>query len=293
MSDRRLGNILVDEGLLTPAQLEEALEHAAQYSLRLGQALVLEGECTEQQIADALARKFHLERMDLGGFEVSPALLNRVRPKNVQRLRIIPISVEQESGREILTVATAHPENLLQVDELRAGLGMGITVKVATESDVSRIITELFGNDTVQSSADMGLLDVCFNQFGRGRDECLLIQEKSIPTAINLGANRPTTGNIAFGDLLRNAQARGAARVLEQYREATHEEMEDFLVRILEPEALARCRQVQGTTCMHRHPELGRFKITVEYYRPVGQEKRQSDGVYSICIDRVAGTRFG
>jgi type IV pilus assembly protein PilB len=135
---RRIGEVLVSQGLLTDAQLQAALDQqgatpAGTPRRRLGQVVIDLGLATERQVAEALAEALHLPLVDLGRTMVVP-----------EAVRLLPRAVADRSGVLVLersgakvTVATADPTNVVALDDVKLYTGASeLVVLVATDSQV-------------------------------------------------------------------------------------------------------------------------------------------------------------
>lgn len=291
----RLGEVLIEKGAVTQEQVDEAVMRAKEYGLRLGQALIIESDCSDKVIADALAEIHGLERVELHGFQVDVALLAAVRKRNVERLRAIPLKVVKRGDKDVLAVATAQPENIDHLDELRAATGMEIEPRVATESDISSVIREIFGHDITPVQPNMTFIDVVVHQFTRGTDQALFLQEGRCPIVINerRRAPRPEQDDrlSPYGPL-----GRGHHRTLDQYHPISVENLEDGIRSLLNDEDFELCRHDGQVCASFRSHNHGRFKISVINYRkpgdtsPVGREF-----AYTLRVDRLtkSGSMLG
>ena len=134
---RRLGDVLVDSGLITAEHLQAALR--AQKSVdgprrRIGQVVSDLGFASERQVAECLAQLLHLELVDLSKMTVLPEHV-RLLPRAVaERTRVL---VMDRSDRGVLTVAAADPTNVLAFDDVRLYTrSTDIEVFVATDSQI-------------------------------------------------------------------------------------------------------------------------------------------------------------
>ena len=138
---RRLGDVLVDAGVVTEAELAAALE--AQRTVigsrrRLGHVLVDLGVVTERQITEALADQLRLEVVDLNRVVIS-AESARLLPRGVAR-RLGMLILSQEGRR--LTLAASDPTDVVALDDVRLHTGATeLVVMVATESQISDQLT--------------------------------------------------------------------------------------------------------------------------------------------------------
>jgi general secretion pathway protein E len=131
-SRRLLGEILVEEGLITSDIVERALARARTTGERIGEALVALGAITRDDVLRALARQQNLAY--IGREELPSALpvLKSLSAKYLKTYAVCPVSVE--GG--LLTVATADPLNPVIVDDLRQSTGLSVKLVVSPEDAV-------------------------------------------------------------------------------------------------------------------------------------------------------------
>jgi type IV pilus assembly protein PilB len=135
---RRIGEVLVSQGLLDEVQLEQALDQQratppGQQRKRLGAVVIDLGLATEKQVAEALAEALGHELVDLGRRMAVP-----------EAVRLLPRAVAERSGVLVLerdgsrvTVATADPTNVVALDDVKLYTGASeLVVLVATDSQV-------------------------------------------------------------------------------------------------------------------------------------------------------------
>ena len=141
---RRLGEVLVEQGAITSAQLEEALTIQRDVApgdrrRRLGAVIVEAGFATEAQVASALAGALGLDLVDLGSIPLASEI-TRLLPRSVaQRHHLLPLSRTETGG---LIVASADPTNVVALDDVRLYTkATDITVVVATESQLRERIS--------------------------------------------------------------------------------------------------------------------------------------------------------
>ena len=139
-----LGQILIEEGLLTEKELEEALAHQAKNGGALGRVLIDLGVATENDILLAIAKQAGMDIIDLEHLEIPPDVLAMVSPSVAQVYRIIPVNFE--SGT--LTVAMADPLNVNAIDDLRFMLNCEVNGAVSNEQAVAEAIEKHYGGQT-------------------------------------------------------------------------------------------------------------------------------------------------
>lgn len=139
MAAKKIGELLVDSGLITQEQLEEALEfgrHAKNKGRRLGGILVKKGYATEIDIAQTLSFQLNIPFVDMSSATVDPEALALINERLAKRHLILPLFQESK----VLTVAMSDPLNLDAIDDLRFSTGLDIKPCVATLTDITASI---------------------------------------------------------------------------------------------------------------------------------------------------------
>ena len=139
-----LGALLIDEGLLTDAQLDAALSEQARSGKPLGRLLIESGNISEAELVRTLARQVGLEFVDLNDRPVDASVASLVTESLARRYQAIPIG--WEDGR--LVVAMADPSNVFAVDDIRAIAGAEVRTVVATASQINETIERFYRMDT-------------------------------------------------------------------------------------------------------------------------------------------------
>lgn len=142
---KRLGDILLEMGVVDALQLRSALGHHQQWGMPLGQTLVERRICSVEQVLAALARQTGLPvvRLDTHPLERAPI---RLVPRHLaERHRMIPLSLEG-SRNECLVVAAAAPVALDDLDAVCAASGKSrIRALLAADDALDRAIARLYG----------------------------------------------------------------------------------------------------------------------------------------------------
>jgi len=133
---KKIGEILVEMGAVTPAEVQLVLKRIAISGERFGAAGVQEGVVTEELLAQALARQFHLEYMSLDGFIPDPELLASLPAGLPLRYGFLPVA-RQESA---LVIAVADPTDVVHLDELELLLNTTLVLRVAARSKILRLL---------------------------------------------------------------------------------------------------------------------------------------------------------
>ncbi len=133
---KQLGEVLLDEGLVTEAQLLAALDEQTAMGTSLGRTLVELGMLTEAQLVRALAAQVGMEFVDLDEYPVDRAAVAMVQGALCRRHGVLPVALRDGA----LVLATADPGNVVAVDDVRTVSGMPVIPVVATYDNLLRAI---------------------------------------------------------------------------------------------------------------------------------------------------------
>ncbi|MDP2941183.1 MAG: ATPase, T2SS/T4P/T4SS family, partial [Candidatus Omnitrophota bacterium] len=149
----RLGELLIKEGLITPEQLEKAINQQKKEGGRLGAILVKLGMVKEDQVVAVLGKQLNIPYLSLGAGMLKPAVsqgLERLITEDYAfKNLILPLSRTLRS----LTVAMADPLDLILVDNLKKLTGYEINPVIATPSDISKAIEDFYGKSAMFNAA--------------------------------------------------------------------------------------------------------------------------------------------
>jgi len=143
--ERQLGDILIEQGVVTPLALDEALQRQRLTGELLGRVLVSMGFCEEQDIVEALGVQAGMERVDLTKIKIKEDVLRRVSADVAKFYNIIPVR-ELEDGK--LVVAMADPLNMSTLDDLRQILGCEVVGAISNYQDVHAAIDSNYTAET-------------------------------------------------------------------------------------------------------------------------------------------------
>jgi len=138
---KRLGEILLQMGLVTPEKIEEALTHARRTGSRLGEALVELNMCTEEQVTRALCRQNKLPFVDLDKAKLKPEIVDLVESKVVEEYEIVPV---KQQGRQLIC-AIADPAQVYQADGLQFVLNTEVRFALTTPTSLNNAKAEYYG----------------------------------------------------------------------------------------------------------------------------------------------------
>src|SRR5512140_325911 len=175
---KRIGEMLLEAGIIDETQLKAALGHQRQWGVRLGQALVDLKLATEADIVRALSLKF--------GFEV--AKLDTLEPYgHEQALKLFPREFAVRNNvfplwadTANVTVAMSDPTNLAVVDEIRFRTGRRVKVCIGGDHEIAEAVRKFFHVEgaveaiALDLDADTGVAgEAVFDPFGGGSKDAL------------------------------------------------------------------------------------------------------------------------
>ncbi|MCX7412403.1 MAG: ATPase, T2SS/T4P/T4SS family [Planctomycetia bacterium] len=153
MALKRLGQILIDLGLIDEQQLAVMLdEQSSRGGEPIGKVGVSLGFFSDEQLGEALAEQWSTTFVTLYDRDIPLDVVRLISEPMAQLYRVIPLSLEGNR----LTIASADPQKIQIADELRTFLGYDIHVVVATEPEIQKTIEKLFSSETesVESLVD-------------------------------------------------------------------------------------------------------------------------------------------
>ena len=136
----RLGDLLIQQGLLTEEQLKSALEQQKLTGRKLGRVFVDSGFVTEEGISQALARQLRIPFVDLRDFKPQPELLKLLNEAQARRYRALVIG--EEGG--MLRVGLADPTDLQVYDDVSRIVRREIDIVVVTESQLLSVVDRVY-----------------------------------------------------------------------------------------------------------------------------------------------------
>jgi len=139
--NKKLGEMLVDAGLINPAQLQEALRHQRIAGGRMGSNLVALGFVSEDVLMDFLAHQTGVPRLDLRTLDVPAEVLRRIPKRLADQLNVLPIGIKEPKS---LVLAMADPSDLNAVDSARFASGLNIEPVVVSYSALKLAIPEQY-----------------------------------------------------------------------------------------------------------------------------------------------------
>ncbi|WOV82943.1 GspE/PulE family protein [Sporosarcina jeotgali] len=142
---KRLGDLLVESGLITDVQLEMALAEKPK-DQRLGDALLGRGYITEQQLIEVLEFQLGIPHINLFRYPFDPKLFNIVHKDFAKRNLLVPLKADGDR----LFVAMSDPMDYLTIEDLRLSTGFHIETAIASKDDILRTISKYYEDESFE-----------------------------------------------------------------------------------------------------------------------------------------------
>ncbi|MBR1429851.1 GspE/PulE family protein [Ruminococcus sp.] len=149
MRNERIGDYLVNQGLITSEQLQQVLDaqKASNGSKKFGDVVVELGFMSEVNFAKALAGNLRVQYVDLDNVEINTEAVQMVPEALARKHTVIAINVQ---GKR-LTVATNDPVNFIVLEDIKVSTGMDTVPVLATTSAINKAIGKCYSMQNVDS----------------------------------------------------------------------------------------------------------------------------------------------
>ena len=137
---KRLGEVLLERGVINQPQLEKALAHQQQHGGQIGQILIHLGFITEEEMALALTAQYGFPYLPLDNYEIEEALITTIPEPVARHYCLIPI----DRIGNALTLAMADPTNIQAIEEIELLTKCVVQTFVSTPTDITRALDKLY-----------------------------------------------------------------------------------------------------------------------------------------------------
>jgi type IV pilus assembly protein PilB len=136
----RIGELLLKEKRITPAQLQEALNYQKTNGGKLGYNLVHLGFVKDEEITALLSKQYGVPSINLAQFEVDAAVIKLIPAETANKYQIVPLS----RAGATLTIAMTDPTNVFAMDDIKFMTGYNVEPVVASETAVAEAIKRYY-----------------------------------------------------------------------------------------------------------------------------------------------------
>src|SRR5689334_19502228 len=184
----RLGDWLLDRGLVNQTQLDLALREQKRKGKLLGEALVELGFVNQETLSQFLAQKTQTESVDLARLFLSPELAKLIPEPLAKRLVAVPIARNGES----LTVAISDPLNVTAFDVLEQTTRLQVSLVAAPEGDIRLAIDRLYASGELVEEIVDELLKLGTEKLATTTEQdapMIRLVDRIIANAVNSGSS--------------------------------------------------------------------------------------------------------
>src|SRR5688500_9281781 len=280
---KKLGEILVEWGIVKAAEVQRALDHARQKNLRIGEALVDLKLASETNVYKALAQQHNMEYIDLDKNSVTPGAVNQIPDEIMRKYLILPLG--KENGR--LRIAIHDPRDLGMLDILRFRLsGKEMRTVLAPKGRIKGILDELF-NTTASSTIDKTMdrtIDRLRDSLDRSLDKSMdKSLDRSIDKSIDIsGMSEDAQADPTQAPIIKLVQAMIAEAVRNRASDIHIEPMKDRVAVAYRIDG--QCVERDRIPLRMKGPRISRLKIMAGI--DMAEKRLPQDGRIKLPVDK-------
>ena len=277
-TQKKLGEILIEWGIISTREVAKALEHAKTKNLRIGEALVDLKLCSEANVYKALAQQHNMEYIDLEKSAVPPNAVTLVPDDIMRKYLVLPLGME--GGK--LRLAINDPLDLEMLDILRFRLNKEVRTVLAPKGRIKTILDELFNttsNTTIDKTMDKTI--------DRLRDSLDRSVDKSVDKSIDKSIDMANMGEDTAAD---PTQAPIIKLVNAMISEAVRNRASDIHIEPMKDRVRVRYR-IDGECVERNHvplrmksPLIARIKIMAGI--DIAEKRLPQDGRIKLQVDK-------
>ena len=144
---KRLGEVLLERGVINRAQLEQALAYQKEHGSLIGQILIQLGLITEEEVALALTAQYGFPYLPLDNYEIDGGLTAIIPEAIARQYCLIPI----DRIGNALTLAMGDPSNTKAIEEVELMTKCVVQAFVSTPSDIVKAIEKYYKHTPTQT----------------------------------------------------------------------------------------------------------------------------------------------
>jgi len=142
INNKQLGELLLDQGIISQGQLDQALSVQHDKGGLIGEILVELGYVKEDDIAQSLTAQYGFPYLTLKNYDVSPEITNIIPSRLARQYLLVPVD---KIGSN-LTLAMSNPLNIQAIDDVELLSGCSVQTFVSTSSDIKIAIEKYYKN---------------------------------------------------------------------------------------------------------------------------------------------------
>lgn len=141
MKNKKIGEMLIEAGIISDDKLAEVLEKQKETGRRLGEVIIDMQLALEDEIQDVLARQLGIDKIDLYEEKIDPDVARLIPADMIKRHQAFPVRKEAND----LIVAMVDPLNLLAIDDIRLSTGLEVVPRITSPSAIQFAFDQFFG----------------------------------------------------------------------------------------------------------------------------------------------------
>jgi twitching motility protein PilT len=251
---RRMGDVLVELGLIDEHRLNHALDVAAKEGLRMGEALILLGYLTEDQVLGILKNLIDIPVLDMFTDEVTKEAQTLLPADRMRELHAIPLEIHDR----MVKVAFADPLNYVAVENVKFLLNRDVIPVLASRAQIE---------DTLDSLEKIGLGTQELPLHGVKRSIHIINMLDSSPVNILRLLNDPENTDLHLSIGTSPAIRSGGVFMRSNIPIFTNETMNRFIREILPDDQLQILKEKKEVEFTYLRPGVGRYRINVYHQR--------------------------
>jgi type II secretory ATPase GspE/PulE/Tfp pilus assembly ATPase PilB-like protein len=153
---KKIGDLLVENNLISQEDLEHALSVQQKDGGRLGEILINQGKLTWEHLSSVLRNIYNIPFMDLRKETIQPEAIGIISEAFARKNMVLPIKVSDDT----LTIAMAYPDDIRNIQEIRAISKKRVLVALAMPKEIERVINIHYRADSeIEKQIDQMLID--------------------------------------------------------------------------------------------------------------------------------------
>ncbi|MGG1550670.1 GspE/PulE family protein [Paenibacillus ferrarius] len=249
---KRLGDLLVESGIIAEAQLQEALQEQRKTKQKLGDLLITQGYITEQQLIEVLEFQLGIPHVSLFKYQIDPEITKIIPESMARRYQAIPL--QKEGGK--LMVAMADPLDYFAIEEMRMSTGYRIEPAITSRDELQRAIARHYG---LQDSMSQMMTDMPTTEDIKETE----ITDEDSPIVRLVNQMIQQAVQLKVSDIHVDP---GEANVIIRYRVDGHLRTERVIPKQMQGFITARLKIMAKLNIAERRlPQDGRIKMQVDF----------------------------
>lgn len=263
----RIGDCLVQKGVITEEQLVQALDAQKQKGTKIGETLVDMGFISEDDLIDVLTEQLRIEYVDLRKYKVPEEMKELLKESFLRENSLLPIGYDPLVPN-VIRVAMADPTDIIAIDDISIITNMQVDPVLSTKAHINIAIDKMFGSTQAMQAAE---------QYRKEREKD---KEKAASIAAEEKEGRTEdVENSPIVQLVNN--------ILEQ---AVRRRASDIHIEALEFEVRVRFR-IDGALVLIMTYDIDLLPALVARIKIIGgmdisEKRKPQDGRIAITVDR-------